>query len=194
MNRSAFKLFFPAVLSLPLAIMLYAHATETDPIKSTGGQQTVEQAYFAAGCFWKTQYIFSKVPGLVRTRVGYSGGTLAHPSYEQVCTDKTGHAEVALVEFDPAKTSYQKLLEVFFDNHDPTTVNRQGPDVGTQYRSAIFYTTPQQRDLAVAYKQKLEASHRFHAPIVTSILPAGPFYDAEEYHQDYYKKHGAVCY
>src|SRR5215471_849403 len=112
-------------------------AANLDTSQKTG-EAKVEKAFFAAGCFWKTQYVFSKVPGVTRTRVGYSGGSPASPTYEQVCTDKTGHAEVALVEYDPTKTSYQKLLEVFFANHDPTTLNRQGPDFGKQYRSAIF--------------------------------------------------------
>src|SRR5215470_6666200 len=154
-----------AILCLHLATAPRTQAAELQTGKQNGAQKT-ERALFAAGCFWKTQYVFSKVPGVTRTRVGYSGGSPASPTYEQVCTDKTGHAEVALVEYDPTKTSYQKLLEVFFANHDPTTLNRQGPDFGKQYRSAIFYTTPQQRDQALAYAKQLEASHRFHAPIV----------------------------
>jgi peptide-methionine (S)-S-oxide reductase len=176
------------IVPIVLAQMALASPTEV------GGGQKLERAMFAAGCFWKTQYIFSKVPGVVRTRVGYSGGSLAQPSYEQVCTDKTGHAETALVEYDPTKTTYRKLLQVFFANHDPTTRNRQGPDFGTQYRSAIFYTTPEQQQEAIQYKQELEQSHHFRAPIVTEIKPAGDFYPAEEYHQDYYSKHGAVCF
>src|SRR4030095_7194102 len=193
MSRLVLYSVLVAILCLQLAGFVRMQAAEVQSGKEKGAPKT-ERALFAAGCFWKTQYIFSKVPGVTRTRVGYSGGSFANPSYEQVCADKTGHAEVALVEYDPTKTSYQKLLAVFFANHDPTTVNRQGPDFGKQYRSAIFYTTPQQRDLAVAYKQKLDAAHRFHAPIVTVVEAAGPFYDAEEYHQDYYVKHGAVCF
>lgn len=193
MNRLSIQSLTVVILGTLLAAMIQVRAAEVRTMTATSGQKT-ERAIFAAGCFWKVQYVFSKVPGVVGTRVGYSGGHLANPSYEQVCTDKTGHAEVVLVEYDPVKTSYQQLLEAFFASHDPTTLNRQGPDTGTQYRSAIFYTTPDQRDLAMIYKRQLEASRRFHSPIVTSIEAAGPFYDAEEYHQDYYKKHGAVCY
>lgn len=161
---------------------------------SESTKQHLEQAMFAGGCFWKTQYVFSKVPGVVRTRVGYSGGTVKNPSYMQVCTHTTGHAETVLVEFDPKKTTYEKLLSVFFTNHDPTTLNRQGPDVGPQYRSVIFYTTPEQKAIATKYKDQLAMSHLFHGPITTVIEPAGPFYDAEEYHQNYYIKHGASCF
>lgn len=154
----------------------------------------LEQAYFAAGCFWKTQYIFSKIPGVVRTEVGYSGGHMANPTYKDVCGDQTGHAEAVLVEYDPKRVSYKKLLQAFWSNHDPTTPNRQGPDMGTQYRSAIFYTTPEQKVEALNYKKELEDSHHFLHPIVTIIEPAGKFYKAEEYHQNYYEKHGQVCY
>lgn len=156
-------------------------------------KHALEKAYFAAGCFWKVQYVFSKVPGVVRTRVGYSGGATSNPTYRQVCSDKTGHAETVQVEFDPSKISYHKLLEVFWSNHNPTTMNRQGPDVGTQYRSAVFYTTPQQKQVAISYKDELNNAHKFKQPIVTTIQEAGPFYDAEEYHQDYFQKHGMVC-
>jgi methionine-S-sulfoxide reductase len=153
----------------------------------------VERAMFAGGCFWKVQYIFSKVPGVVRTKAGYSGGSLKTPTYEQVCSDKTGHAETVLVEFDPTKTSYEKLLTAFFAKIDPTTVNRQGPDFGTQYRSAVFYTTPEQKEQAIAFEHKLDQSHRYPKPIVTQVLPAGAFYNAEDYHQNYFDKHGMVC-
>jgi peptide-methionine (S)-S-oxide reductase len=162
-------------------------------IISTNAALASDKAFFAAGCFWKVQYIFSKVPGVITTKVGYSGGTMAKPTYEQVCSDKTGHAETVLVEYDPKKVTYQKLLEVFFANHNPATLNRQGPDIGNQYRSAIFYTNEKQRQEALAYKEKLTKEHHFKSPIVTIIEPAKPFYDAEEYHQDYYLKHGAVC-
>ena len=157
------------------------------------GPQT-ERAFFAAGCFWKVQYVFSKVPGVLRTRVGYSGGTTKNPSYQQVCAKGTGHAETVEVDFDPSKVTYDKLLQVFFSNHDPTTLNRQGPDNGTQYRSAIFCTSAAQKQAALHYKEELDKSHKFHAPIVTVIQDAAPFYDAEEYHQDYFVKHGEVCY
>ena len=153
----------------------------------------MEKAYFAAGCFWKVQYVFSKVPGISHTRVGYTGGTVQNPTYVDVCSDGSGHAEAVLVEYDPAQVTYNKLLEVFFANHDPTTMNRQGPDVGTQYRSVIFYTTEDQHQQAVKYREMLNKSHRFSAPVVTDIKPAGLFYDAEDYHQNYFVKHGAVC-
>lgn len=153
-----------------------------------------QRALFSAGCFWKVQYVFSKVPGVIKTRVGYCGGSMSNPTYEQVCTDKTGHAETVEVLFDPKRTSYENLLKVFFDKHDPTTANRQGPDIGTQYRSMIFYTTPEQKLAALKYVDELERSKHFYAPISTKIEAAGKFYPAEEYHQDYYKKHGNVCF
>lgn len=153
----------------------------------------MEQAIFAAGCFWKVQYVFSQIEGVARTRAGYIGGSLNNPSYEQVCTDSTGHAEAVLVEFDPAKVSYQKLVEVFFSTHDPTTLNRQGPDVGTQYRSAIFCISKEQKKTATEVKEKLGREGRFRGPIVTDINDSATFFDAEEYHQDYVIKTGQVC-
>jgi peptide-methionine (S)-S-oxide reductase len=155
---------------------------------------SLDRAMFAAGCFWKTQHVFSRVPGVVKTTVGYSGGKTTNPSYKQVCSNLTGHSETVLVEYDPKKVTFHKLLEVFWSNHDPTTLNRQGLDIGTQYRSAIFYTSPSQRQEALAFKEELNKSHKFSRPIVTEILPAGPFYEAEEYHQNYYQKHGTVCF
>ena len=143
--------------------------------KSTKAPEALSKAMFAMGCFWKTQYVFSKVPGVVRTRVGYSGGTVKGPTYEQVCTHTTGHAETALVEYDPKRVSYHRLLEVFFSKHDPTTMNRQGPDEGTQYRSVIFYTTPEQKREALEFKKQLEESHKFKQPIVTIIEPPARF-------------------
>ncbi len=153
----------------------------------------VDKAIFAAGCFWKVQYVFSQVPGVTRTVVGYTGGKTANPNYKEVCYEDTGHAEAVLVEFDSGKVSYHKLLEVFFANHDPTTMNRQGPDIGTQYRSAIFCLSDEQMKEAQAYKEQLTKENRFKSQIVTLIEAAAPFTDAEEYHQDYFIKHGAVC-
>lgn len=150
-----------------------------------------ELATFAAGCFWHVEEAFRRLKGVLATEVGYSGGHTANPTYEQVCTDKTGHAEVVRIEFDPQQISYEKLLDVFFSIHDPTTLNRQGPDVGTQYRSAIFYHTPAQQAAAEAAKQRLAAAGYYKDPIVTQIVPAGPFYRAEEYHQRYLEKRGA---
>ena len=151
---------------------------------------TAEKATFGAGCFWGVEETFRTLPGVTASAVGYAGGSTENPSYEDVCTDETGHAEVVLVEFDPAQVSYEKLLEVFFANHNPTTLNRQGPDMGTQYRSVIFYHSPEQKAQAEAAKAKLEASRKFPKPIVTQIEPAPTFWRAEEYHQKYLQKRG----
>ena len=149
-----------------------------------------EKATFAAGCFWGVESAFRQVPGVVDTAVGYTGGSLANPTYGDVCTDRTGHAEAVQVEFDPAKVSYEKLLDVFWENHDPTTKNRQGPDVGTQYRSAIFFHGPEQERAASESKARLEKSGKFRRPIVTEIVPEKEFWHAEEYHQRYLEKRG----
>ena len=149
-----------------------------------------EKATFAAGCFWGVEAAFRKVDGVSKTTVGYTGGKKTNPTYEEVCTDRTGHAEAVSVEFDPLKVSYEKLLDVFWNRHDPTTPNRQGPDVGSQYRSAIFYHTSEQRDAALSSKKRLEESGKHgRRRIVTEIIPATEFYPAEEYHQRYYEKH-----
>jgi len=154
----------------------------------------IERATFAAGCFWGVEAEFRKVKGVVDTQVGYTGGHTEDPTYRDVCTNRTGHAEAVEVTFDPAQVSYEQLLEVFWSIHDPTTVNRQGPDIGTQYRSAIFYHSEEQHKAAEASKEKLESSRRFSRPIVTQIVPAGKFYRAEEYHQRYLEKNkGAAC-
>ncbi|MBI1892660.1 MAG: peptide-methionine (S)-S-oxide reductase MsrA [Candidatus Rokubacteria bacterium] len=150
----------------------------------------MEKATFAAGCFWGVEEVFRQVKGVVSATVGYTGGRFENPTYKDVCTGKTGHAEAIEVEFDPARVSYEELLAVFFENHDPTTLNRQGPDVGTQYRSAVFYHTPEQMTAAKAMKEKIEQSHRYKRPIVTEITPASTFYRAEEYHQRYFEKCG----
>ena len=153
-----------------------------------------EKAMFGAGCFWGVEAAFRRVPGVTNTAVGYSGGNFKNPSYEDVCSHRTGHAEVVQVEFDPAKVSYEHLLEVFWENHDPTQVNRQGPDHGTQYRTAIFYFTPEQEAAARSSKARLEASGKFRRPIATEITPASEFWRAEEYHQQYLEKRGiASC-
>ncbi len=149
-----------------------------------------ELATFAAGCFWGVEAAFRRVDGVVETAVGYSGGTTEKPSYEDVCTDRTGHAETVQVRYDPAKLAYDDLLNVFWNCHDPTTLNRQGPDVGTQYRSAIFYHDAAQKAAAEESKRKLGQSGRHRRPIVTEIVPAPTFYRAEEYHQRYLEKRG----
>jgi peptide-methionine (S)-S-oxide reductase len=149
-----------------------------------------EKATFGAGCFWGVEEAFRQLPGVSSTAVGYAGGGKENPTYEDVCSDATGHAEVVEVEFDPAEIAYTKLLDVFWSNHNPTTLNRQGPDVGTQYRSAIFYHSPEQKQQAEASKAALEKSGRFPRPIVTQIEPAPKFWRAEEYHQQYLRKRG----
>ena len=148
------------------------------------------KATFGAGCFWGVEEEFRKVPGVIGTAVGYSGGKFENPTYEDVCSDETGHAEVVEVDYDPAKVSYDKLLDVFWNGHNPTQLNRQGPDVGTQYRSVIFFHTPEQEAAARASKERLAKSGRFGRPIVTEISPAQPFWRAEEYHQRYFEKRG----
>jgi len=149
-----------------------------------------EKATFGAGCFWGVEEAFRNVKGVLSTSVGYAGGSQQNPTYHDVCTDKTGHAEVVEVEFDPSQVSYEDLLNVFWSNHNPTTPNRQGPDVGTQYRSVIFYHSSEQQSAAIASKEKLEKSARFNRPIVTRIEPASTFWRAEEYHQRYLQKRG----
>lgn len=150
------------------------------------------KAMFGAGCFWGVEGAFRQIPGVTATAVGYAGGILPNPTYEAVCTDRTGHAEVIEVEYDPAQVSYEQLLDVFWGSHNPTSLNRQGPDVGTQYRSVIFTYTPQQQAAAHTSKERLEASDRYHSPVVTEIAPAPPFWRAEEYHQQYLEKRGQV--
>jgi len=153
-----------------------------------------EKATFAAGCFWGVEAAFRQVKGVTAVTVGYTGGTLENPTYEDVCSHRTGHAEAVEVEYDPRVVSYEQLLDVFWEIHDPTTLNRQGPEVGSQYRSAIFYHTPEQAAAAQAAKARLEQEKRYARPIVTEITPASTFWRAEEYHQRYYEKHGiASC-
>jgi peptide-methionine (S)-S-oxide reductase len=149
-----------------------------------------EKATFGAGCFWGVEATFRAVQGVMNATVGYAGGKTENPTYEDVCSDDTGHAEVVQVEFDPKQVSYRDLLNVFWTNHDPTTLNRQGPDVGTQYRSVVFYHSPEQKTAAEELKSELDRSGRFRRPIVTQIEPAPPFWPAEDYHQRYLEKRG----
>jgi peptide-methionine (S)-S-oxide reductase len=154
----------------------------------------MELATFGAGCFWGVEVTFRQVPGVKDAVVGYLGGTLANPTYKDVCTGKTGHAEVVQVQYDPAEVTYDKLLDVFWESHNPTTLNRQGPDAGTQYRSAIFYHSAEQMDAAEKSKARLEASGKLRRPVVTEITAASTFYPAEDYHQRYLEKRGlASC-
>jgi len=150
----------------------------------------METAVFGAGCFWGVESFFREVPGVVDAVSGYAGGNVANPSYKQVCSGNTGHAEVVQVTYDPAKVSYDRLLDVYFANHDPTTMNRQGPDVGSQYRSVIFVETPEQESKAKQKIERLTQAKRYKRPIVTSVEPFRNFYRAEEYHQRYFEKNG----
>lgn len=157
-------------------------------------ENSLEIATFAAGCFWGVEDAFMKVRGVKSTRVGYTGGNLTNPTYEDVCTDRTGHAEAIQLKYDPKEISYKELLELFWSLHNPTTVNRQGPDIGTQYRSSIFFHTLEQEKIAKRVKQELDGS-KFQNKIVTEIVPASTFYQAEDYHQKYYQKiGGGSCY
>ena len=149
-----------------------------------------EKATFGAGCFWGVEAAFRQVKGVISTTVGYSGGTFKNPTYQDVCSGRTGHAEVVEVEYDPSQVPYEDLLSVFWENHDPTQLNRQGPDVGAQYRSAIFFHTPEQEAAAQASKEALQRSGRYKRPIVTEITPASEFWRAEDYHQRYLEKRG----
>ena len=151
-------------------------------------------ATFGAGCFWGVEAAYRQLPGVLSTRVGYLGGTMENPTYRDVCSGRTGHAEVVEVTYDPARLSYDDLLTVFWENHDPTTLNRQGPDVGEQYRSAIFYHNDKQKAAAEASKAERDRSDKYRRPIVTEITPASAFYEAEDYHQQYLEKRGlASC-
>jgi len=157
-------------------------------MESQPGDEKFEQVTLGSGCFWCTEAVFQQLQGVESAVSGYTGGHLANPTYEQICTGNTGHAEVIQVTYDPAKISFTDMLRVFWQTHDPTTPNRQGHDVGTQYRSAIFYHNDRQRKLAEEYKKQLDASGSFNAPVVTEIVPFERFYPAEKYHQEYYEQ------
>jgi len=166
--------------------------TMTD--ESTAGQNGLQIATFGSGCFWCTEAIFQQVEGVIKAESGYAGGKVKNPTYKEVCSGLTGHAEVIQITYDPSKVSFEELLEFFWKSHDPTTLNKQGADVGTQYRSAIFYHSEEQKKLAEAYKNKLDASGAFDKPIVTEISPFTEFYKAEDYHQNYYNLNGNAPY
>ena len=153
-------------------------------------EQFLMKATFGAGCFWHVEDLFRKTKGVKSTKVGYTGGNLANPTYEEVCTDRTGHAEAVEVEYDPEEISYEKLLDVFWNNHDPTTLNRQGPDMGIQYRSSVFFHDESQKQVAQKSKENLDSSGKLSKKIVTEIVPSPEFYKAEEYHQKYFQKRG----
>ncbi|MCX7817807.1 MAG: peptide-methionine (S)-S-oxide reductase MsrA [Kiritimatiellae bacterium] len=175
-------------LGLWVAVAQAAEERPMSAASSTGATARAEVATFAGGCFWCIEEIFRQTPGVLRVVSGYTGGTTTNPTYREVCSGRTGHAEAVQITYDPAKVRYEDLLEVFWRAHDPTQLNRQGNDVGTQYRSAIFVHDERQRAAAEASKAALQASGRFDRPVVTTIEPAGPFYPAEEYHQQYYRR------
>ncbi len=157
----------------------------------TDAKTATQTATFGAGCFWGVEETFRKTPGVVSTAVGFEGGTMDNPSYKDVCYKDTGHAEVVEVQYDPSRVTYEELLRIFWDNHNPTTLNRQGPDVGSQYRSVIFFHTPEQEKTALASKEDMSRSGKWGGrPIVTQIVPAATFYKAEDYHQQYLRKRG----
>lgn len=178
-----------AVLTCLTAML---NAEETPTTQPATQPSNREAATFAAGCFWGVESTFQRVPGVVSTKVGYTGGHRVNPTYKEVCTDRTGHAEAIEIQFDPSKVSYQQLLEVFFENHDPTTRNRQGPDVGSQYRSAVFFHNPEQEKLARAEIEKRNKSGDYVHRLVTQVVPSATFYAAEEYHQRYFEKQGVT--
>lgn len=177
-------------LSVPAAQAKEAEMSEH------GGAATgkVETATFGAGCFWCSEAVFEQVPGVLSVRSGFMGGTVKNPTYKQVCAGTTGHAEVIQLDFDPARVSYESLLDLFWRMHDPTTLNRQGADVGTQYRSVIFFHGPEQKKSAGESKARLAAGGRYDAPVVTEIVEASEFYPAEDYHQDYYRQNSGEAY
>ncbi|SMC62066.1 peptide-methionine (S)-S-oxide reductase MsrA [Pedobacter africanus] len=174
-------------LSVIVLILLSVNAADAQSKK-------LQKATFGMGCFWCSEALFQRLNGVTAVRSGYEGGNVSNPSYEDVCTGTTGHAEVIEVTYDPAKIKYEELLEVFWKSHDPTTLNRQGADVGTQYRSVIFYHNEEQKQLAEKYKKELNDTRAFDKPVVTAISKAAPFYLAENYHQDYFNKNGSAPY
>ena len=202
MNRTA------AILSLAASLALTAASAAVKPLKNSrmnektiptginnipAGAKT-DTATFGTGCFWCTEAVFQELKGVIKVTSGYMGGHVANPTYEEVCTGTTGHAECLQVIYDPGVISFDELLEVFWESHDPTQLNRQGNDVGTQYRSAVFYHTPEQKDKAAHYKSRLNQEGAYPKPIVTEITPAAAFYAAEDYHQNYYNTHGSQPY
>ncbi len=178
------------VLFFLMAVISCSNNAKTKHEEAMIDSSKYEVATFAAGCFWCTEAVFQRLKGVVKIESGYSGGSVPNPTYEAVCTGQTGHAECTQITFDPKIISFKELLEVFWKTHDPTTLNRQGNDVGTQYRSAIFYHSDEQKELAEKYKKELDSEKIWDAPIVTEIVPFKKFYKAEDYHQDYYNKNG----
>jgi peptide-methionine (S)-S-oxide reductase len=174
---------------IALLILIFLSMQEADAQK-----QKLQKATFGMGCFWCTEALFQRLNGVSSVKSGYEGGDIPNPTYEEVCSGTTNHAEVIEVTYDPAKISYDELLEVFWKSHDPTTLNRQGADVGTQYRSVVFYHTEEQKEIATKYKNELNKTKAFANPVVTEIAKAETFYVAENYHQDYFIKNGELPY
>jgi len=189
-----------------LFLLLLSCGTREESNAAPGGQKNrtgtmethtkgnTDTATFGAGCFWCVEAVFQELKGVHKVTSGYSGGTVKNPSYREVCTGRTGHAEVIQVVYDPDTITFSELLEVFWQTHDPTTLNQQGADIGTQYRSAVFYHSPEQQRLAEEYREKLDASGAYAAPVVTEISPLINFYPAEDYHQNYYAENGEQPY
>ena len=175
-------------MKVSVLFLTFLLASWISPAYAGEGNAGMEKATFAAGCFWGVEKVFAAIPGVVSTRVGYTGGKTQDPTYEQVCSGMTGHAEAIEITYNPSKVTYEDLMDVFWSHHDSTTLNRQGNDIGTQYRSAIFYHTPAQKEAAEKSKAVLEKAKLFKKPIVTEIAAASEFYAAEEYHQKYLKK------
>ncbi len=191
-----YVLLLLALIGLTAASLLFlrpsgkVHQVEFTAERKSMGENVTDTATFGAGCFWCVEAVFQELKGVISVTSGYSGGHVPNPTYKQVCTGTTGHAEVSQIVYDPSRISYPELLEVFWKTHDPTTPNRQGNDVGTQYRSVIFYHNDQQKQLAEHYKRALDSAGAFNAPIVTQIEPFTVFYKAEDYHQNYYNENG----
>ncbi len=187
------------LVAIGLVFFLISPGTPKSPTENQGEEKsmataTLDTATFASGCFWCVEAVFQNLKGVQSVVSGYAGGSVANPTYEEVCSGSTGHAEACQIAYDPKIITYPELLEVFWKTHDPTTLNRQGNDVGTQYRSAIFYHNEEQKKLAEHYKRELDSSGAFDAPIVTEIVPFKNFYKAENYHQNYFNEHGAQPY
>ncbi len=189
-NAAAFGRAREAVLSRAVQSATARQNGKQTNETNKGTKRMTEKATFGAGCFWGVEETFRQTPGVIEAVSGYAGGTLENPTYQDVCSGRTGHAEVVEVTYDPAKVRYEDLLKVFYENHNPTTLNRQGPDVGTQYRSAVFFHSPEQKAIAEKMKAELDKSGVFKKPIVTEVTPASTFYRAEEYHQKYLEKRG----
>ena len=191
LTRHSLRLLLPFILLFLVACGRNTGQTRQDsPVSSSSHAMNLDTATFGEGCFWCSEAIFQQVRGVDSVVSGFAGGTVPNPSYEEVCTGSTGHAEASQIVFDPSVVSYSDLLEIFWKTHDPTTLNRQGNDVGTQYRSVIFFHTPEQKRIAEELKRRLDSAKVFDEPIVTEIVPYTNFYKAEDYHQNYYNEHG----